>query len=94
MYAIRSYYGQYHIRSLYFDDVYETALKDKVAGTDERCKYRVRIYNYNDSVIKFVITSYSIHYTKLYDFDGVFQQHIIMIIDIVFKLMTEIQFPV
>jgi len=43
----------YHIRSLYFDDVYETALKDKVAGTDERCKYRIRIYNYSDSVIKF-----------------------------------------
>ncbi len=45
--------GHYHIRSLYFDDVYETALKDKVAGTDERSKYRVRIYNYSDSVIKF-----------------------------------------
>ncbi len=45
--------GHYHIRSLYFDDVYETALKDKVAGTDERCKYRIRIYNYSDSVIKF-----------------------------------------
>lgn len=45
--------GQYHIRSLYFDDVYETALKDKVAGTDERCKYRIRIYNYSDSVIRF-----------------------------------------
>jgi hypothetical protein len=45
--------GQYHIRSLYLDDVYETALKDKVAGTDERSKYRIRIYNYSDNVIKF-----------------------------------------
>jgi len=45
--------GHYHIRSLYFDDVYETALKDKVAGTDERSKYRIRVYNYSDSVIKF-----------------------------------------
>lgn len=45
--------GHYHIRSLYFDDMYETALKDKVAGTDDRCKYRIRIYNHSDSVIKF-----------------------------------------
>ena len=45
--------GTYHIRSLYFDDVYETAVKEKMAGTDGRSKYRVRIYNFSDDVIKF-----------------------------------------
>lgn len=45
--------GDYHIRSLYFDDVYETALAEKVAGSDVRSKYRIRIYNFNDGVIKF-----------------------------------------
>ncbi len=45
--------GHYHIRSVYFDDVYETAVKEKVAGYDERCKYRIRFYNYSDSVIRF-----------------------------------------
>lgn len=44
--------GGYHIRSLYFDDIYETALAEKVAGTDNRCKYRIRIYNYSDGIIK------------------------------------------
>lgn len=45
-------YGGYHIRSLYFDDIYETALAEKIAGTDNRCKYRIRIYNYSDGIIK------------------------------------------
>ena len=45
--------GHYHIRSLYFDDIYETALAEKIAGNDERHKYRIRIYNYSDSVIRF-----------------------------------------
>lgn len=45
-------YGEYHIRSLYFDDVYNTALVDKVAGVRDRDKYRIRIYNYSDSQIR------------------------------------------
>lgn len=45
-------YGGYHIRSLYFDDIYETALTEKIAGSDNRCKYRIRIYNYSDGIIK------------------------------------------
>ncbi len=45
--------GEYHIRSLYFDDIYETALKEKVAGNDIRNKYRIRIYNFSDDNIKF-----------------------------------------
>ena len=45
--------GDYHIRSLYFDDVYETALSEKIAGYDTRNKYRIRIYDFSDNVIKF-----------------------------------------
>ena len=45
--------GDYHIRSLYFDDAYETALMEKMAGYDVRNKYRIRIYDFSDEVIKF-----------------------------------------
>lgn len=44
--------GDYHIRSLYFDDADESSLMTKIAGTDDREKYRVRIYNMEDSVIR------------------------------------------
>ncbi len=43
----------YNIRNLYFDDVCETALCDKSAGVFRRKKYRIRIYNHSDAVIKF-----------------------------------------
>jgi hypothetical protein len=45
--------GDYHIRSLYFDDIYETALAEKMAGYDIRNKFRIRIYDFSDDVIKF-----------------------------------------
>ncbi len=45
--------NSYHIRSLYFDDMDDSALKDKVAGSDDRYKYRIRIYNFSDDVIRF-----------------------------------------
>ena len=44
--------GRYHIRSLYFDDFRNTALFEKQAGVSRRKKYRIRIYNLNDNVIK------------------------------------------
>lgn len=37
--------GGYTIRSLYFDDLYHTAYRQKMAGVEVRKKYRVRIYN-------------------------------------------------
>ena len=37
--------GGYHIRSLYMDDLYHTAYRQKMAGVEVRKKYRVRIYN-------------------------------------------------
>ncbi len=45
--------GEYHIRSLYFDDAYETALAEKMAGSDIRSKFRIRIYDFSDNIIKF-----------------------------------------
>ncbi|UHA75962.1 polyphosphate polymerase domain-containing protein [Paenibacillus sp. 481] len=42
----------YHIRSLYFDNKYESALHNKNEGIFHRRKYRIRIYNKCDSIIK------------------------------------------
>ena len=44
--------NEYAIRSLYFDTVFDDALHDKLAGVGKRDKYRIRIYNYSDRVIK------------------------------------------
>ncbi len=41
----------YHIRSLYFDDFYNNAYIDKVNGVEKRKKYRIRVYNHNNSLI-------------------------------------------
>ena len=40
------------IRSLYFDDYWNSAYNEKMAGVDFRKKYRIRIYNCQDSHIK------------------------------------------
>jgi hypothetical protein len=42
----------YDIRSVYFDDPYSSALDEKREGNEYRSKYRMRIYNYSDKVIK------------------------------------------
>ncbi|MFT3951763.1 MAG: polyphosphate polymerase domain-containing protein [Oscillospiraceae bacterium] len=44
--------GGYLIRSLYFDDLNDSAYHDKIAGVRDRKKYRIRIYNGSDTVIK------------------------------------------
>ena len=44
--------NEYAIRSLYFDTVWNSALHDKLDGVQNRDKYRIRIYNYSDRVIK------------------------------------------
>ena len=41
----------YRITSLYLDDMYETSYYEKLSGDTNRKKYRIRAYNYNDSVI-------------------------------------------
>lgn len=45
--------GRYFIRSLYFDDYQDSALNIKLTGADARNKYRIRIYNLSDTIIKF-----------------------------------------
>lgn len=43
--------GKYLIRSLYFDDAKDTALREKLDGINIREKYRIRFYNGNTDVI-------------------------------------------
>lgn len=40
--------GEYMIRSLYFDDMYDSAYKKKIMGVDFRQKWRIRVYNCSD----------------------------------------------
>ncbi|NLW70449.1 MAG: polyphosphate polymerase domain-containing protein [Eubacteriaceae bacterium] len=44
--------GGYRIRSLYFDDVFNTDYFTKLSGTLDRKKYRVRFYNNDSSFIR------------------------------------------
>ncbi len=44
--------NEYVIRSLYFDTINNDALNEKIAGVGNRKKYRIRIYNFSDHVIK------------------------------------------
>ncbi len=41
----------YHIRSLYFDNLYDKALNEKINGVSKREKFRIRYYNYDTSFI-------------------------------------------
>ncbi len=43
--------GSYHIRSLYFDTVFDDAYYDKIDGVKNRDKYRIRIYNLKDTEV-------------------------------------------
>jgi hypothetical protein len=44
--------GCYHIRSLYFDTLEDTALREKLDGVRDRDKFRIRYYNYDTSFIQ------------------------------------------
>lgn len=44
--------GCYQTRSLYFDDYWNRAYEEKKTGLAKRHKYRIRIYDYNDNLIK------------------------------------------
>lgn len=43
--------GFYHIRSIYFDDLYNTCYHENENGTDPREKFRIRIYDCSDKRI-------------------------------------------
>ena len=44
-------HGKYHIRSLYFDNLYDKAFMEKINGVNCREKYRLRYYDGDTSVI-------------------------------------------
>ena len=44
--------GKYHIRSLYFDNLDDKALREKIDGVNIREKFRIRLYNWDTSLIK------------------------------------------
>lgn len=44
--------GEYLIRSLYLDDMDDSAFREKLDGIDNRDKFRIRIYNMSDAAIK------------------------------------------
>ncbi len=43
--------GKYQIRSLYFDNLYDKALTEKINGVNIREKFRIRYYNNDTSLI-------------------------------------------
>ncbi len=43
----------YHIRSVYFDDMYQSKFYENEDGVDRRSKYRIRAYNASDAVLHF-----------------------------------------
>lgn len=43
--------GKYEIRSLYFDNLDDKALREKLDGVNVREKYRIRLYNHDPSEI-------------------------------------------
>ncbi|ODM26192.1 molecular chaperone [Clostridium sp. Bc-iso-3] len=45
--------GTYLVRSLYFDTPADKALMEKIDGVDNREKFRIRLYDHDDSFIKF-----------------------------------------
>lgn len=44
--------GTYRIRSLYFDNLFDKALREKLDGVDNREKFRIRYYNNDVSFIR------------------------------------------
>lgn len=56
--------GVYRIRSLYFDDMYDSFLEDNEAGNDFREKYRIRTYNNEKDKIHLEIKAKERGYTS------------------------------
>jgi len=44
--------NEYHVRSLYFDDMFKSAYRTKGDGVLDRKKLRIRIYDFKDDLIK------------------------------------------
>jgi len=93
--------GDYHIRSLYFEDINNTALFEKQAGVLSRKKYRIRIYNIEDNVIKLekksrigqFINKESASITRE-EFDKIIDNNISFLRDSSNKLLIEFYFDI
>lgn len=84
--------GDYFIRSLYLDDIYNTAYTTKIAGTDNRKKYRIRCYNGSKDVIKFECKNkYKDRIHKI-SFPITYEQYI-MFMDGKYDFLTDIEHP-
>lgn len=44
--------GYYIVRSIYFDDINNSALHEKLMGVKDREKYRIRLYDYSTATIR------------------------------------------
>ncbi len=44
--------GKYKIRSLYFDNIFDMALREKIDGVNHREKFRIRSYDLNNDFIR------------------------------------------
>ncbi len=44
--------GKYTIKSIYFDNLNDTALFEKISGVNHREKFRIRFYNNDPSFIR------------------------------------------
>jgi hypothetical protein len=44
--------GVYNVRTLYFDTLYDDALRESLAGEAEKVKFRLRMYNTDDSFLR------------------------------------------
>lgn len=51
-YDVHGNKGKYRVRSLYFDDIRDTALFEKINGVNKREKFRLRYYNDDISYIR------------------------------------------
>lgn len=54
----------YFIRSLYLDDTYNNSVQEKLAGIENRDKYRLRIYNFDQEWVKLERKRKHNHYTR------------------------------
>lgn len=48
-YDLNGVNGAYNVKSLYFDDFYDTSLREKMEGNNKAPKFRIRIYNHDIS---------------------------------------------
>lgn len=54
--------GRYRIRSIYFDNIYDKALREKIDGVQKREKFRIRYYNDD---LSYIVLEKKIKYNAL-----------------------------